>query len=84
MGDEEVCFLPYDEAARVVAAIQEEEDIYRSNHRIFTVYNQADKEICWFDFDEVMRDIGSVQRGEVKQAVSKYILHRIPDWVIDI
>ncbi len=84
MADKEVNFLPYDEAARIVAAIQEEEDIHRSNRRVLTVYNQADKEICWFDFDEVMRDIGQVKKSEKKQRVSEYILNRIPDWVIDI
>ena len=84
MGNEEVRFLPYDEAARIVAAIQEEEDIHRSNRRVLTVYNQADKEICWFDFDEVVRDLGAVEKGEEKQAVSEYILHRIPEWVLDI
>lgn len=84
MGNEEVRFLPYDEAARIVAAIQEEEDIHRSNRRVLTVYNQADKEICWFDFDEVVRDLGAVEKGEEKQAVSEYILHRIPEWVLEI
>jgi hypothetical protein len=85
MDAEEVKFLPYEEAVRIVAAIQEEEGLHRSNHRVLTVYNQADNEICWFDFDEVIRDIGSsVEKGEEKEAVSEYILNRIPDWVLDI
>lgn len=84
MIHDEVCFLPYDEAVRIVAAIQEEEDIHQPDRRVFTVYNQADKEICWFDFDEVIRDIGQVDKREEKQAVSEYILNRIPDWVLDV
>ena len=84
MGDEEVSFLPYDKAVSVVAAIQEEEGLHRLNHRILAVYNQADKEICWFDFDEVISAIGHLEKGEEKQAVSEYILNRIPTWALDI
>ena len=42
--DENIQFLPYEEAVRIVAAIQEEEDIHRPDHRILTVYNHNDKE----------------------------------------
>lgn len=84
MNSEEIQFLPYDEAARIVAAIQEEEDIHQPGHRILTVYNQEDKEICWFDFDEVMQDVSPVEKSEEKEAVSNYILHHIPDWALEI
>ena len=50
MSDQKIEFLPYEEAVKIVAAIQEEEDIHQDNRRILTVYNHEDKEICWFDF----------------------------------
>lgn len=84
MSSEEVCFLPYEEAVRIVAAIQEEEDIHQPDHRILTVYNQQNKEICWFDFDEVMRELGPTEKTAEKDAVTEYILRRIPDWALDI
>ena len=84
MSSEEVRFLPYEEAVRIVAAIQEEEDIHQPGHRILTIYNREDKEICWFDFEEVMRDVAPVDKSEEKEAVSNYIMHRIPDWALDI
>lgn len=82
--EEEVRFLPYDEAVRLVAAIQEEEDVERPNHRILTVYNHADKELCWFDFDEVMRAVAPVEKENEKEVVSQYILNHIPDWAMEI
>lgn len=82
--EEEVRFLPYDEAVRLVAAIQEEEDVERPNHRILTVYNHADKELCWFDFDEVMRAVAPVGKENEKEVVSQYILNHIPDWAMEI
>lgn len=84
MSSEEIRFLPYEEAARLVAAIQEEEDIHEPGHRILTVYNKENKEICWFDFEEVMREVAPVNKSEEKEVVSKYIMQHIPDWAVDI
>ena len=85
VSEEKVRFLPYDEAVKLVAAIQEEEDIHRENHRILTVYNQDNKEVCWFDFDEVMQSVKQVKsKDEQKEIVTEYILHHIPDWAKDI
>ena len=81
---EEIRFLPYEDAAKIVAAIQEEEHIDRPNHRILTVYNHDDKEICWFDFDDVMKEIPPVDKSEEKEAVSDYILHHLPEWALEI
>ncbi|MDY0350988.1 MAG: hypothetical protein RBR09_07030 [Desulfobulbaceae bacterium] len=82
--DDEIRFLPYDEAVRLVAAIQEEESIDRPNHRILTVYNHADREICWFDFDEVMQAVAPVDKTNEKEVVCQYILNHIPDWAPEI
>ncbi len=83
--EEKIRFLPYEEAARLVGAIQEEEDIHEPDHRILTVYSKDDKELCWFDFEEVMEEVGSGKnRDEQRAKVTEYILHRIPDWVLDL
>lgn len=82
--EEDIIFLPYDEAVKLVAAIQEEEDVHRPDHRILTVYNHEDRELCWFDFEETVAAIAPVEKSEEKEAVSEYILHHLPDWVLDI
>ena len=84
MSDEEVKFLPFKQAIRVVGAIQEEEDIERLDHRVFTVYSKDDKALCWFDFDEVMKDANPGKGDEAKEKVTDYIMKRIPDWVLDM
>lgn len=85
MSDEQIIFLPYEEALLLVAAIQEEEDIDEPNHRILTVYNHQNKEICWFDFDETMRDAGISKNDETSKArLTEYIMHHIPDWAKEI
>ncbi len=82
MAEEKIRFLPYEQAAELVAAIQEEEDIDNPDRHILTVYNHEDRAICWFDFDEVMRDAGITGMSEAsRQTVTDYVLHRIPDWV---
>ena len=83
-SNDEIRFLPYEQAAKLVAAIQEEEDIERPNHRILTVYNQDDKELCWFDFDEVMEAVSPFEKSQEKEVVSEYILRHLPDWIVDI
>ena len=84
MSDEKIEYLSYDEALKIVAAIQEEEDIHRNNKRILTVYNHDDKEVCWFDYEEIMAAVGEVPAGERKESVQNYILNRIPTWALDI
>ncbi|MBT8334283.1 MAG: hypothetical protein HKP41_12495 [Desulfobacterales bacterium] len=83
MSTKEMDFLSYEEALKIVAAIQEEEDVHHSNKRILTIYNYDDKEICWFDFDEVMAAVGEVPAGERKESVQNYILNHIPTWALD-
>lgn len=84
MSQDEMEFLPYDVAANLVGAIQEEEDIHRENHRVLTVYDKHDKEICWFDFEEVMREVNPKSKETEREEVSEYILHRIPNWALDL
>lgn len=84
MSDQEIEFLAYQEALKLVAAIQEEEDIHNKDKRVLTVYNYDDREICWFDYDEVMEAVGVVEAGQRKETVQDYILNRIPTWALDI
>lgn len=77
-------FLPFQEAANLVAAIQEEENVRAQDRRILTVYDHDERELCWFDFEEVLQEIGPGDKQEQQAAVQNYILHHIPDWVLDI
>ena len=84
MRTDEVKFISYEEALKIVGAIQEEEDIDNHESRILMVYSLDDKELCWFYFDEVMEAVGKVEAGQRKEAVQNYILNRIPDWVHEL
>ncbi len=82
--EEQVRFLPYEEAVRLVAAIQEEEDIDDPDHRILTVYSRQEKELCWFDFEEVMRDAGIKEKDpDAKEKVTEYVMRHLPEWVLE-
>lgn len=83
MSEEQMKFLSYEQAVNLVGAIQEEEDIEQPNRRILTVYNHDDKELCWFDFNDTLAAVGPVDKSEVKEAVQNYILHHIPEWVLE-
>jgi hypothetical protein len=85
MSEEQIRFLPYEEAVRLVAAIQEEEDLDDPDHRILTVYSRQEKEICWFDFEEVMHDAGIKSNDpDAKEKVTAYVMRHIPEWALDI
>ena len=84
MSNSEPKFLSFQEAAKLVAAIQEEENIHDQDRRILTVYNHDDRELCWFDFEEVLQEVGPGDKQQQQDAVQNYILHHIPDWVLDL
>ncbi len=84
MTEEKVKFLSLAEAAQVVGAIQEEEDIEHKDRRILTVYNRDNKEICWFDYDEVLAEVEDVNKAERQEAVQNYIMSHIPDWALEV
>lgn len=84
MSDDEIKFLPFQEAAKIVGAIQEEENIHDQDKRILTVYSRDDRELCWFDFEEVLAKVGPGGKEEQQAAVQNYILHHIPEWVLDL
>ena len=80
MDENTIQFLSLENALKIVAAIQEEEDIHNSDRRILTVHNYEDQEVCWFDFQEVMDALKAEGKTTEKSNVQDYILRRIPDW----
>ncbi|MFN2353884.1 MAG: hypothetical protein ABR512_05090 [Desulfopila sp.] len=84
MSDKDIGFLPYEDALKIVAAIQEEEDIDIKDRRILTVYNYDDKEICWFDFEQVMEAVKVDGKTADKEEVQEYVLNHIPEWAKEI
>lgn len=80
MSESDIRFLPYEDAVKIVAAIQEEEDIEVKDRRILTVYNNDDKEVCWFDFEQVMEAVQVEGKTADKEEVQEYILNHIPEW----
>ena len=84
MTDQQISYLPYDQAVKTVGAIQEEEHPHELNRRIFTVYDQHGKEICWFDAEDTIAIVapGKIKpkKTEVQPLVEDYILNHIPDW----
>ena len=84
MSDQDIRYLSYEEAIKIVGAIQEEEHPVDFNRRIFTVYDQHDKEICWFDAEDTIAIVapGKVnpKKEKIQTLVEGYILNHIPDW----
>ena len=88
---EEVKFVPYEEAKKIIGNIVEEEHIHELNRQILTVYDLKGKELCWFDAVEVLSEVGAAKKKrptdqeseEVKLAAVEYIMHRIPEWVTE-
>jgi hypothetical protein len=84
MSDQQLSYLPYDQALKTVGAIQEEEHPQELNRRIFTVYDINGKEVCWFDAEETIALVApgkaNPKKTEVQPLVEKYILTHIPDW----
>lgn len=87
---QEITFIPYEEAKRIVGNVIEEEHLHEANRRILTAYDLQGRELCWFDAEEVLAEVrkgippkraGSQESDEVKMAAVEYVLHRIPDWV---
>ena len=84
MSDQQPTYLPYEQALKIVGAIQEEEHPHELNRRIFTVYSINSKELCWFDAEETIAIVapGKVnpKKTEIQPLVEEYILNHIHDW----
>ena len=84
MTDQQINYLPYDTALKIVGAIQEEEHPHENDRRIFTVYDISGKEICWFDAEDTIAIVApekiNPKKAEIQPLVEDYILNHIPDW----
>jgi hypothetical protein len=84
MSDQQPTYLPYEQALKIVGAIQEEEHPHELNRRIFTVYNINSKELCWFDAEETIAIVApgkvNLKKTKIQPLVEEYILNHIPDW----
>lgn len=87
---QEITFLPYEKAKQIVGNVIEEEHLHEANRRILTAYDLQGRELCWFDAEEVLTEVrsgekkrvGNNESDEVKMAAVEYVLHRIPEWVL--
>ena len=84
MSNQQLSYLPFDQALKTVGAIQEEEHPQELNKRIFTVYDINGKEVCWFDAEETIAIVSpgkiNPKKTEIQPLVEEYILNHIPDW----
>lgn len=86
---EEITFIPYEVAKKIVGAVMEEEHIQEPDRRILTVYDLNNKEICWFDAEEIMEELATQEGGipknkdDMKAAAVELVLHQIPKWAVE-
>lgn len=87
MSDQDNDFLSFEDALKIVGAIQEEEHIRETNRQIFTVYDKHDRELCWFDAEETLAVVApgmtDPKKKDIQPKVEEYILNHIPAWVLD-
>jgi hypothetical protein len=82
---QEVKFLSYEQALKIVGNVIEEEHLREPDRRILTVYDKGGRELCWYDADEIMAEIGAAKvTDEAKAAAVEHIMHQIPEWVVDL
>ncbi len=84
MSEEEVKFVPYEVAKKIVGSVMEEEHLHDANRRILTVYGINGKELCWFDAEDILAEVDpSIKDKEaVKEAAVELIMHQIPEWAV--
>lgn len=86
---EEISFVPYEEALKLVGAVMEEEHIQEPERRVLTVYDKKDRELCWFDAEEIMAELAAQEGGlpknedELKAKAVDLVLHQIPAWAVE-
>jgi hypothetical protein len=82
---EEVKFVPYEVARKIVGEIVDEEHLHEADRRIMTVYDVDGRELCWFDTDEIMSELGITKpdKDEAKEAAVEYAFNHIPVWAVE-
>ena len=88
MSKEDMEFLTFEEAKKIIGNVIEEEHVHEDNRRILTAYDLDGNELCWFDAGEVMAKV-SVNTGRPKTeadveaekiAAVEYVMSHIPAW----
>lgn len=86
---DEVQFIPYELAKKVVGAVMEEEHIHEPGRRILTVYDLKNRELCWYDAEDILAEVAAREgclpknKDEVKIKAVELILHMIPEWAVE-
>ena len=82
---EEIKFVPYEVAKKIVGEIVDEEHLHDADRRIMTVYDVDGRELCWFDTAEIMAELGIVKtdKEQAKEAAVEYAFSHIPVWAVE-
>jgi hypothetical protein len=82
---EEIKFVPYAVAKKIVGEIVDEEHLHDSDRRVMTVYDVDGRELCWFDTAEIMADLGIIKTDtdQAKEAAVAYAFEHIPVWAVE-
>ncbi|MDF1578306.1 MAG: hypothetical protein RQ753_03160 [Desulfurivibrionaceae bacterium] len=82
---EEIKFVPYEVARKIVGEIVDEEHLHEANRRIMTVYDVDGRELCWFDTAEIMVELGidKPDTEQAKEAAVGYAFRHIPVWAVE-
>jgi hypothetical protein len=82
---EEIKFVPYEVAKKIISEIVDEEHLHEANRRIMTVYDIDGQELCWFDTEDIMTELGITKPDteEAKEAAVEHAFHHIPVWAVE-
>jgi hypothetical protein len=83
MTEEQMKFIPYEMALKIVGNVIEEEHLHELNRRVLTVYDKNGKELCWYDADDVLAEVSGPDAESRKLAAVDHIMHQIPEWAVD-
>jgi hypothetical protein len=82
---EEIKFVPYEVARKIVGEIVDEEHLHDVDRRVMTVYDVDGRELCWFDTAEIMVELGidKPDTEQAKEAAVNYAFNHIPVWAVE-
>ena len=83
---EEIKFIPYEVALKLIGNVIEEEHIHELDRRILTVYDKQGNELCWYDAEEILAEAkpdNPKDQDSIKRAAVEVIMHQIPVWVME-
>ena len=82
---DEVKFVPYEVAKKIVSEIVDEEHLHEPDRRVLTVYGVNGKEVCWFDTDDLMKELNieKMDKEKAKEQAIEYVFNHIPVWAVE-